>query len=217
MLEQRTHPTIRHWGFPFTEMVLIAAIVLSGCTSVPLTTLYKLHKIDPMEADPAQIKVAIRADERIGIGEGGAKIEVKFEAEDGSLNIDETYLIEIIRNPGMSAELFTGKNPGESVTVLGLTQSDIRRMRAVQSSIAPHQDGDLEGTGSLGVYLDGVCLNGKMPAGQVLVDVFLQTSDQDGFFVFARNLDLRKESNRDGTDLDDWPDCLEALKQEQHT
>ena len=43
------------------------------------------------------------------------------------------------------------------------------------------------------------------------------SNDQDGFIVFARNLDLRKESNRDGSNLDDWPDCLEALKQEQHT
>ena len=70
-------------------MALITVIVLSACTSVPLTTLYKLHKIDPMEADPAQIKVAIRADDRIGIREGGAKIEVKFDAEDGALAVFE--------------------------------------------------------------------------------------------------------------------------------
>ena len=42
-----------------------------------------------MEADPAQIKVAIRADDRIGIREGGAKIEVKFDAEDGALAVFE--------------------------------------------------------------------------------------------------------------------------------
>jgi hypothetical protein len=202
----------KHYFFYF-----LVAVFLSACTSMPLTTLYKLHKIEPMEADPAQIKVAIRADDRIGIREGGAKIEVKFDAEDGSLNIDETYLVEIIRNPDISAELLADKNPGESVTVLGLTRSDIQRMRAVQSSVAANSKGDPEGTGSLGVFLEGVCLHGKMPAGKVLVDVFLQTSDQDGFFVFARNLDLRKESKRDGSNLDDWPDCLEAQKQEQHT
>jgi hypothetical protein len=212
MLEQKAHPTIRHWSFLLTGMVLIAAMVLSACTSVPLTTLYKLNKIDPMEADPAQIKIAIRADDRIGIREGGAKIEVKFEAEDGSLNIDETYLVEIIRNPEMRAELFADKNPGESVTVLGLTKSDIQRMRAVQSSVAAISKGDPEGTGSLGVFLDGVCLHSKMPEGDVLIDIFLQTSDQDGFFLLSRNLDLRKQSMQDGTDLDDWPDCQdEAL------
>lgn len=216
MLEQRTHPTIRHWGFLFTEMVL-TAIFLSACTSVPLTTLYKLHKIDPMEADPAQIKVAIRADERIGIREGGAKIEVKFEAEDGSLNIDETYLVEIIGNPELRAELFTDKNPGESVTVLGLTQSDIQRMREVQSSVAAISKDDPEGSGSLGVFLDGVCLHSKMPEGAVLIDIFLQTSNQDGFFVLSRNLDLRKQSMRDGSDLDDWPGCMDEQQQEQRT
>ena len=198
-------------------ILFLAAVFLSACTSVPLTTLYKLHKIDPMEADPAQIKVAIRADDRIGIREGGAKIEVKFEAEDGSLNIDETYLVEIIRNPDMSAELLAGINPGESVTVLGLTQSDIQRMRAVQSSVAAISKDDPEGSGSLGVFLDGVCLQSKMPEGTVLIDIFLQTSDQDGFFVLSRNLDLRKQSMQDGTDLDDWPGCLDEQPQEQNT
>jgi len=199
------------------RILFLAAMFLSACTSVPLTTLYKLHKIDPMEADPAQIKVAIRADDRIGIREGGAKIEVKFEAEDGSLNIDETYLVEIIRNPDMSAELLAGINPGESVTVLGLTQSDIQRMRAVQSSVAAISKDDPEGSGSLGVFLDGVCLQSKMPEGTVLIDIFLQTSDQDGFFVLSRNLDLRKQSMQDGTDLDDWPGCLDEQPQEQNT
>ena len=199
------------------RILFLAAMFLSACTSVPLTTLYKLHKIDPMEADPAQIKVAIRAHDRIGIREGGAKIEVKFEAEDGSLNIDETYLVEIIRNPDMSAELLAGINPGESVTVLGLTQSDIQRMRAVQSSVAAISKDDPEGSGSLGVFLDGVCLQSKMPEGTVLIDIFLQTSDQDGFFVLSRNLDLRKQSMQDGTDLDDWPGCLDEQPQEQNT
>ncbi len=51
----------------------------------------------------------------------------------------------------------------------------------------------------------------------MLIDIFLQTSDQDGFFVLSRNLDLRKQSMQDGTDLDDWPGCLDEQQQEQHT
>jgi hypothetical protein len=127
---------------------------------------------------------------------------------DRSLNIDETYIIEIIRNPAMSAELFTDKKPGESVTVLRLSENDAQRMRELQSSMAPYSNGERKASGSFGVVLEGVCLHGKMPAGEVLVDVFLQTSEQDGFFVFAKDLDLRKESNREGSGLDDWPDCL---------
>jgi hypothetical protein len=195
---------------PLPGLLIAVSFFLSGCTSMPLTTMYKLHRMDPMDADPAQIKVAIRADERIGIRKGGAKIELKFDAEDGTLNIDETFIIEIIRNPSISAELVEDKNPGESVTVLRLTESDAQRLKLLQSSLAPYREEGRKGSASLGVRLNGVCLHSRMPAGQVLVDIFLQTSDYDGFFVFARNLDLRKKSEQGDANLDSWPNCQET-------
>jgi hypothetical protein len=189
------------------RFLLPAALFLGGCTSIPLSTMIQLYKMDPMEADPAQIKVAVRADNRIGIREGGVKLVVGFDAEDGSLNIDENFIVDIIRNPDFSAVLLADKQPGEAITVLGLSEQEAHRMRAVQSSVADYRSDDKEGSGSLQVILDGVCLNGEAPQGEVPVDIFLQTSAEDGFFVFARNLDLREQAEQDGTDLADWPDC----------
>jgi hypothetical protein len=189
------------------RVLLLAVLFLGGCTSIPLSTMIKLYKMDPMDADPAQIKVAVRADERIGIREGGVKLVIGFDAEDGSLSIDETFIVDIIRNPDFSTELLADKQPGEAITVLGLSEKEAQRMRAVQGSIAEYRGGDQEGTGSLQVMLDGVCLNGEAPQGEVPVDIFLQTSAEDGFFVFARNLDLQEQAEQDGTNVADWPDC----------
>ena len=41
-----------------------------------------------------------------------------------NLNINEIYLIEVVRNPVMHGELYADKKPGESITVLGLTTSE---------------------------------------------------------------------------------------------
>ena len=183
------------------------ALFLVGCTSMPLTSMYKLSRMDPMEADPAQIKVAVRADEAIGIGKGDAQIEFKFDAEDNSLNIDEIYLIEVVRNPVMQGELYADKKPGQSITVLGLTPDDAERMRQLQLAMAPYRNGDVEGSGSLRVNLSGMCLHSKMPPGEVQVDLFLQTSEQDGFFVMAKNLDMREAMAEEGTDMDALPEC----------
>ena len=139
---------------------------------MPLTTMYKLSRMDPMDADPAQIKVAVRADEAIGIGKGDAQIEFKFDAEDNSLNIDEIYLIEVVRNPVVHGELYADKKPGESITVLGLTTSDAERMKQLQLEMAPFRNGDVEGSGSLRVNLSGMCLHNKMPPGEVQLDLF---------------------------------------------
>ena len=103
------------------RLFLIAPLFLVGCTSMPISTMYKLSRMDPMEADPEQIKVAIRADNGIGIREGGANIELSFEAEDDSLNISETFIIEIIRDPAFRTELYSDKKASESITTMGLT------------------------------------------------------------------------------------------------
>jgi len=189
---------------------LIFVLLLTGCASMPLTTMFKLHKVDPMEIDPAQLKVAIRVDERISIRKGGAHISLKFDAEDGSLNIDDTYIIEIIRNPILTPEFFDDKEPWESVTVLQLSDSDAQKMSRAQSLLKPYSQGQRSGSLSFGVNIHGVCAHSPIPAGKVLADIFMQTSNSDGFFAFTRDLDLR-ESN-DGVDamLESLPRCVES-------
>jgi len=192
---------------PLAGLACLVALFLTGCTSMPLSSMYKLSRIDPMEADPAQIKVAVRADETIGIGKGDAQIEFKFDADDNSLNIDEIYLIEVVRNPVVQGDLYADKKPRESITVLGLTASDAERMRQLQLAMAPYRNGDAEGSGSLRVNLSGMCLHSKMPPGEVQLDVFLQTSEQEGFFLMANNLDMREVMAEEGSDMDELPDC----------
>ena len=116
-------------------------------------------------------------------------------------------LIKVVRNPVEHGELYADKKPGESITVLGLTTSDAERMRQLQLAMAPYRNGDAEGSGSLRVNLSGMCLHSKMPPGEVQLDLFLQTSEQEGFFVMAKNLDMREALAEDGTDMDELPDC----------
>ena len=133
---------------PRISLLIVVSFFLNGCIGMPLTTMYKLNRLDPMDADPAQLKVAVPTDERIGIRKGGANIEVKFNADDGNLNIDETFVIEIVRNPIKSIELVEDRRSGESITVLQLTQSDAQRLKLLQSSLKPYREGERKGTGS---------------------------------------------------------------------
>ena len=190
-------------------LACLIALFLAGCSGMPLTSMYKLSRMDPMDADPVQIKVAVRADEAIGIGKGDAQIEFKFDAEDGSLSIDEIYLIEMDRDPIVYGALYADKKPGESITVLGLTPSDAERMKQLQLEMAQFRKGDVEGSGSLRVNLSGMCLHNKMPPGEVQLDLFLQTSEQEGFFLMAKNLDMREVMAEEGRNMDELPDCLD--------
>lgn len=189
------------------RLLIVVSIILTGCAGMPLTTMYKLHRLDPMEADPAQLKVAIRADERIGIREGGATIEVKFNSEDGTVNIDDTFIIEVIRNPIINAGLLGNNRPGESVTVLQLTETDAQRFRLLQSSLEKYQQQKRKGSGSFGVGISGICFVRPMPGNDVVVDIFLQTSADDGFYVLVNKMNLREKLEGEGQVVPEWPDC----------
>ena len=44
--------------------------------------------------------------------------------------------------------------------------------------------------------------------GEVQLDLFLQTSEQEGFFVMAKNLDMREVMAEEGRNMDELPDGL---------
>ena len=87
--------------------------------------------------------------------------------------------------------------------------SDAQRMRQLQLEMAPFRNGDVKGSGSLRVNLSGMCLHSKMPPGEGQLDLFLQTSEQEGFFVMAKNLDMREVLAEEGRNMDELPDCPE--------
>ena len=153
--------------------LLIIAIFISGCSGMPLSTMVKLSRLDPMEADPAQVRIAIRADQRITVPDGGAIVELKFEANDGELHIDDTYIVEIVRKPVLTTELIDGKRPGEAVTVLRLSDRDAEKMTRAQTLLKPYADGSGSGALTFGIGLRDLCVSSPLPAGIVLVDIFM--------------------------------------------
>jgi len=190
--------------------LFILTLYLTGCVGMPLTTAMKLRKVNPLEVDPAQLKVAVRADKSIGIREGGVHVLLKFIADDGSLNIDDTYVVEVVRNPILPPELFRGKPTSETVTVLQLSDSDARKMTRVQSLLKPYTDGQASGSLSFGVDVKGVCAHGSVPTGTLLIDIFVQANNIDGFLAVTKDLDLRQSGDKSDLMLDGLSQCLES-------
>ena len=190
--------------------LIVVSACIAACSGMPLATMYKLHRLDPWEADPAQLKVALRADDRIQISEGGANMRFKFDAEDGGLSFDETFIIEISRNPALGIELEYGKEPDESITVLQLTAADAQELMRLQSLLTPYRNGEKTGSATFGIGVTGTCMSSPIPVDEILIDIFLQTTNEEGFFVFIDNLDLTKQMAESGGNVNELQTCEEA-------
>ena len=191
-----------------TSIVLFLVTVLSACASVPLSTMYKLYRLSPMEADPSQLKIAIRTHKNIGIPHQGAKIQLGYESEDKSTIIDDTYFIQIISNAVLTPELTEDQKVDESVTILQLSPEDAERMKWVQQQVKQDETNDIKGKGFLSITLDNTCVTKRpVPESDLTADIFMQTSNQDGFFIFTQDLDLLEAREGWNANVNQWADC----------
>ena len=55
-----------------------------------------------------------------------------------------------------------------------------------------------------------LCAHSPIPAGKVLIDIFMQANDNDGFFAVTRDLDLRQIGDESDQMLESLSGCLES-------
>ena len=58
---------------------LVAAFLVAGCNGVSLATIWKMHKFDPLTADPAQVRIALRGPDWMAPMFGDMKLLIKTD------------------------------------------------------------------------------------------------------------------------------------------
>lgn len=194
-----------------TFIGLVGILIISGCASVPLRTLYHMHDFDPMLADPARLQVAVKTHQAIQLHKGDVRIDLGFTAADNSLQIRDTYLIDVHLGGTVAPQLREDLEEDEQVIVFTLNEQDARQMRESQQRILVYRDKDQEGTGSFGVSVNNLCLAAPVALRDVVVDIYLQTDPDIGYLLLQEDLRLGDHEN----EQTQWPSC-EALAAGTH-
>ena len=183
-----------------TFSLAVWVLITVGCTSMSLTGLYRLSQLDPLTADPSQIKVAIKTDRIIEVKDGAAHINFSYKSNDGSIDISDNFYVVIDRNNTSAQLLFDDIKSTDTITVLSLTSKDGEKFQQNQRIVAKHKQEDKKGTGSFGIGLDEFCLPDPMPERPITVDLYLQTNKSDGFFAFLSGIDIKEQAKRLNSD-----------------
>lgn len=197
----------------FRIITLLTCILsMAACTSIPIKSLYKLYKFDIYEASPDEFRIAIRTHKYILIKKGSVALKIGFTAEDESLIIDDTYLVEIERNGVLTDELLDDKASNEAVTVMRFSPDDAKQFATTLNLINNYREtSGKEGRRStVDFNVKDLCVTQPLPDGKTLMDILLQTTFEDGYFVFLNNVDTRKERK----DLDGTADDVALCKGE---
>ncbi|MEL6922097.1 MAG: hypothetical protein AAFO77_13990, partial [Pseudomonadota bacterium] len=187
-------------------LAVTSPLFLAACLSTPPSSLMKLSRLSPLEANPANIRLAVETPSALLVRDGDVRLRITYEASDARRSFVEEYaaMIAAVDRPARGIRPSAG---GETRTfIAALTPEDARSMAAAQARVrALRANGDT-GKGSITVNALGCALQ-PFAAGPVRVSTWMQTAPDDDFFVVSRNVDLRKAARQAGRDADLFAPC----------
>lgn len=190
-------------------MVFLTVLLSTACqTMPPPSSLVKLARLSPLEADPHSIRLAVRAPQDLNVRDGDITLTIAFNGETAQSSILEQFKADIVRSrsassyPGLEKE----GRAGEALTVAALTPEDATRMREIQNKIKLWRAAGIKGSGSFSVAATG-CLLKQMSDEEMLLTIWLQTARDEPFFMITRNADIGKALDSQGKSVSQIAAC----------
>ncbi|HAJ47797.1 MAG TPA: hypothetical protein DCL54_14585 [Alphaproteobacteria bacterium] len=183
----------------------LLSILLTGCASIPLQTIYNLWNFDPWQSDFTVWRAAVQAP--IGNGPDLRDLEVKMTvhaAREGDPQvIEEHFILERSNTPADVSPLAARQRRGFSLNVYKFSQADLKRLDLVRTRIkaqkakdGPNSKGSLTiRVGRPGQLAHAPCETALLaqPTGAYPISTFLLVDPKDGYNVMVSDYDLLPE------------------------
>ncbi|NRA62230.1 MAG: hypothetical protein HRU25_15295 [Psychrobium sp.] len=179
----------------FKIIMLAIIILLAGCSSIPISTMYKMRNFNPGTVEPQLLVIAVRAPKALMFRKGDVVVDYSYKSPD--VNFERHYLVEISTSYAIPVELKEDTLSGEYITVLHLSKEDALDMATKQQLVKEYRaKGDNEGVGYFSFSLKSSCRVKDVPLNDFLVNVYLKF-EKVKFHPFFVDLDVRELKGMD--------------------
>ena len=167
---------------------LALALMLSGCGYTVSSTVAEMAALDPLQADPAAIEIALGTPAGLAVQKGGARMTVDVSRSDRAEKWSQTYVLQAA--PGAAAGVTV--DPGSNLTVYRLAPADVARLRALQAEAASwkSETPPPKGSASIGLGVDA-CKTGAGPAPDARSSAYIRLAADGAFLPLIRPVPLR--------------------------
>ncbi|WFU28284.1 hypothetical protein QA649_19300 [Bradyrhizobium sp. CB1717] len=164
-----------------------AALMLAGCSSVPLTSIPPLARIDAKTTDLSMLRVAVQLPDALRPRSGGVKLDVvtKVAGEAEAKTSFAMMELSARERGGLPA-------PPQSSSIFAyrLSPEDAVRFEALRASMVEQGKNGKRGSMGLGVAAREFCRANAGPQALLLVTIYLMTSETKSFIPVAKDFDL---------------------------
>jgi hypothetical protein len=171
--------------------LLISALVLTACTSVPIASIPKLMSIDFMTTDISRIRVALVAPDELQALDPPGFLELKYSLEGETEQTDKLPLERI----STSADVDNAPNDFPETSnryVFRLPPQTAARLEAVRADALQRKKQNQKGSLTIGVT-GNFCKRNALPPGAVLTSTYILTSETKTWVPLLKDFDMRSE------------------------
>lgn len=174
-------------------LTFIATIMLlTACSNIPFTTMYKLATLEPLDIDPRQLVIIVRTPKGIKVRDGDIVIDFSYQAEE---YFKHKFLVKVTPDYQIPQELIKETRPNEHLTVLQLLKKDATIMYQAQQTFKKRKKEGKKTGGGIGIHVVSLCRDKSFSWESTELDIHLKFKDDEDFFTFIEDMDF--------TELDD--------------
>lgn len=195
------------------KIILLASILTlaTACSNIPLSTMIKLMDLNPLETDPKQLVVAVKAPEGVDVRDGDVVIDFDFRTDDPEYSFSHNFPVIINDDYLVPDNLKEDIEDNEKITVMQLSKQDAQTMYEGQKAVKEYRSkNEAGGAGSMNVRLVSACRDDNFSWSNSELDVYLKTQDDEDFFLFLEDMDITKLDGDIQRNTNAIPNCGET-------
>ncbi|RYV04132.1 hypothetical protein SOPP22_01655 [Shewanella sp. OPT22] len=184
--------------------------LLSGCMNIPLTTMYKMMTMNPMDIDPRHLVVAVGSPKNISVQDGDIEIKFEYKSPNKLIYIEHQFLVKVDPNYPLPTELKEEEQEKGKITVLKLSEQDAEKMYQAQQEIKAYREKHDDGSGTFYVKINSTCIIKNYKARELELDLFLKLYADEEFFTFLEDVDVMELRNKSKLPSNKVTECAKS-------
>jgi len=191
------------------KIILVIAFMtlITACTTIPLSTMYKMRNFSPLTVDPQQLLVAVRVPAGMKVRDGDIVIDFGFKTPKPEANFKHQFLVQVNPDYPIPEKLKEDIQDNEHISVLQRSKEDALKMIQAQQAVKAYRENHDDGTGSFGLKIESACRDEGFSQKNALLNIYIKLKDDEDFFVFIQDMDLTTLDNGDQDAFDKIPHC----------
>ncbi len=180
------------------SICVFASLLVAGCASVPVSTMWKLRDFDIVKTEASKLRVGIRIPDFMQVEPDGATLEVAMWNGDQSVRKKEAFVLQSVVDQTELNELARFRKSGFAVHVYKLSDRSLKKLvRFKQQYAALKEEFGDDVQGSLSIGAKG-CLLPQAEKQAALLTTFLKSSETGSFVVLTSETDVSKIAGAKG-------------------